>query len=62
MANHASLAAGQAAMRAVAILEATDDDDDDDHAIRVAAAAVLEEAAPQAEDADAEVELVALNA
>ena len=58
----ASLAAGQAAMRAVAILEATDDDDDDDHAIRVAAAAVLEEAAPQAEDADAEVELVALNA
>ena len=58
----ASLAAGQAAMRAVAILEATDDDDPDDDAIRVAAAAVLEEAAPQAEDADAEVELVALNA
>ena len=45
-------------MRAVAILEATDDDDPDDDAIRVAAAAVLEEAAPQAEDADAEVELV----
>ena len=58
----ASLAAGQAATRAVAILEATDDDDPDDDAIRVAAAAVLEEAAPQAEDADAEVELVALNA
>ena len=49
-------------MRAVAILEATDDDDPDDDAIRIAAAAVLEEAAPQAEDADAEVELVALNA